>query len=158
MKVQEIIFGMRNDQALKPGDPAMVRFRAGTRRKERPIWRRPTREEYEAYLCRTGRMEDPWGRLHTVLEALPETEPVWRDVPGFRVVLLDGNQVRVRHDRTGAAFWVARGRVWTPGRYRIHDVGEYDRWSTVDLTDPLNAGSHIHVEATDDVEIGAKEN
>ena len=153
MMVQHIIYGWRNDQDHKPRDQAIVRLRAGTRHKTRMRWYAPSRGEYEAYLGRTTKMPDPWGRQHAVLEILPETEPVWRGVRGFVIMANDGNQVRVGHARTGLAFWVHRSRVFTPGRYAIHDIGEYGTWSRVDLSKPAVGGDpHLHVEVTEEGE------
>ncbi len=154
--IQDLIYGWRSDQDHKPGDQAVVRFRAGTRRKTRVRWTRPTREEYKRYLGRTGldefgrRIEDPWSWRHTVQEVLPETESVWREVHGFIVVAIDGNQVRVNHVSTGVTLWAHRSSVLTPGRYRIHDVGEFDTWSRIELKQPIIGGDpHLHVEVVD---------
>jgi len=153
MMVQNILFGWRNDQEHKPGSQAIIRLRAGTRHKMRLRWVRPTREVYEAYLGRTSRMQDPWGLSHTVLEVLPETEPVWRDVRGFVVVATDGSQIRVIHSARGLSFWFHRSRVFTPGRYQLHDWGEDARWTTVEFTEPVVGGEpHLHVEVAEEGE------
>jgi hypothetical protein len=154
MKHLNIISGWRNDQDHRIGDQARVMMRAGTRHRTRLRWYAPTQEEYEAYLGRTTRMPDPWGRGHTVLEILPETEPVWREVRGFVVVAQDGNQYRVNNVPTGVTFWVHRSRVFTPGRYRLFDGGEYDTWSVVVVKPGSEVGSHLHVEVTEVEEVG----
>ncbi len=145
----DIICGWRNDQDHKPGGQARVMMRAGTRHKTRLRWYAPSREEYEAYLGRTTKVADPWGPKHAVLEILPEMEPIWREVCGFIVVAKDGNQYRVNHPATGVTFWANRFRVFTPGRYQIRDIGEYDRWSTVAVNPSDDIGSHPHVEVVD---------
>ena len=120
----------------KYNDPVCLQVAVGWRRKYRLEYYKPTEAEWEAY--RNGETDICPDERPPKIVYLRGRVRVWKSYTGYRVVgcaiEYEPHQIEKVKIRcaTGRARWYLKARVLHEASFKLHDMGEYDMWTTLD--------------------------